>query len=308
MKKGLMVVLALALLVLSACGGQTKTVELQPFIGGNQGVVVGFEGLRKEVFDSGEDPFDVTVKLENRGETLVAKNDVRVKLSGIRPQEFNKVEGDLIKNSQDDLVQVRKQDNTVFPGTPVFVDFTGLNHVTPITGSSLAFPLRAEVCYLYKTMAVSKVCVRENLLNPKEGGICEINEAKPLFNSGAPVKIENFKETAVGSDKIRFTFDVRHVGSGSVYEKGGRCEIERQKNKVGVKVDTGLSGLTCTGLSESEGNAVKGVVTLFEGVKTIGCTQQISSLGDYEAPVKLEVEYDYNDAVTTEITVKHTGE
>lgn len=307
----LVVILAVVFLVVGCQAGSKKQVNLEtPFIGGSQGLALDFQDLRKEVFDGGRDPFDVIVKLDNKGESLVKKEDVQVKISGINPAEFSKGEAGLMLNAPDDVIEVRgAPQGSTLPGQQVFVEFTGLNHKGVISGASAQFPLRADVCYVYRTKTVSELCVRDNLLTPRAGGICEVNGDKQVFNSGAPVQVANFKEAARAKDKIGFTFEIKNAGAGSVFQRNSICNrIDRKnENRVYVIVQTGLDGLQCTGL-ETSGKGAEGFVTLYDSSKIVSCSQTISSRSDYEQLVNIETIYDYEQTVQSTITVKSSGE
>lgn len=309
--KRYLVIAIITLFFLAACKGEEKPVDLQnPFLGGATGLVFDFQNVRKDVFDGGRDPFDIVVKIENKGESHVPKNKVRVKLSGINPAEFGKLEEQLVKSPDDDVLGTTKDpQGAVLSSPPAFVEFTELNHFSPIVGAKVDFTLRADVCYKYKTQAVSKVCVRSNILNPEEGGLCEINEQKAVFNSGSPVQVANLVESARAKDKIGFVFEVRKEGPGDLFEKDSTCDrAQRNKeDKVFVKVDTKLAGVSCTGLTSS-GSVAQGFVTLFENTKLVSCTQPITSRTNFEQLISVEVEYDYEDFRQTTITVKSSGE
>ncbi len=302
------------LILLAGCAGGAKKGEkldlTTPFVGGTTGIVADFVDLRTDVFDGGRDPFDVIVKLENRGETDVLANRVHVKLSGINPAEFGKLEEDLRKSPDDDVIGMRKDaQGNILPSTPAFVEFTGLNHFSPISGAQVAFPLRADVCYTYAADAVSKLCIRSNILTPEAGGICEINEDKPVFNSGSPVQIGAVKETAGAKDKIRFSFEISNAGTGEIFERGSSCDrsTRAKENRVYVIIDTGMPGLSCTGLTTSRTKA-EGFTTLFEGKKVVSCTQTVTSRTDFEQQISIKAVYDYEEFKQTQITVKSSGE
>jgi hypothetical protein len=309
MKKYAIALFICALLFLMGCeGGEgEEPVAGAPFLGGTNGILVNFENSPPpEVFDGGDFPFDVIVKLKNSGEWDVPKEKVRVKLSGIRAEQFGLIESDLTKNSPDDLPK-RQRDATgkLLESPPVFVEFNNLNHAETITGSELTYPIRANVCYRYGTEAVSKLCVRENILNPQTGGVCTINEDKTVYNSGAPVQVSDFSESARASDKVGFSFTVGHQGTGDLYEQDTLCNKERTfEDKVYVKVDIGMPGLSCSGL----GGGIEGPVKLFGGSKPITCTVTIPSPSDYELPVTITLGYDYEVGQSTQILVKHSGE
>lgn len=313
MKKTILATLFLLILISCSSGGTKKPTAVtldSPFIGGTAGLQFSFQDLRKEVFDGNTDPFDVVVKVENKGETLVAKDKLRVKLSGINPAEFGKTESDLVKIGTDDSVENRKStQGTTLTSQPTFVEFNGLSHKNSIAGATIQYTLRADACYLYRTRAVSKVCVLENILNPTGTRLCEINADKPVHNSGAPVQISNLKESGRAKDKIGFTFDVRNVGGGAIFERGQNCnrDVRANEGKVYVTVSTGLTGLHCSGLEAISGG-VGGYVTLYDGLKTVSCTQTVSTNTDFEQLVNIEASYDYEQSIQTQITVKSSGE
>lgn len=307
-----LIILAIAVLLIGCEQGEDKSINLgqNPFAGGTQGLAMGFQDFRGEVFDGGLDPFDIIVRLENEGETLVPKDKVRVTISGINPTEFGKSEADLTKRAPDDIIEQRKDSQgNILPGPPTFVEFTEFNHKKQLTGASAQFTIRADACYLYRTKAVSKLCIREDLLTPDEGGICEINEVKTAYNSGAPVHIQNLKESTRSKDKIGFTFEVANVGTGDLFERNSNCDREdrRKEDKVYLIIDTGLSGLQCTGLNPTASGA-EGWATLYGGRKIISCSQHISNKADYEQLLNIEAIYDYEQDIQNTITVKNAGE
>ncbi|MEM4282239.1 MAG: hypothetical protein QW559_01780 [Candidatus Woesearchaeota archaeon] len=299
-----LLLLSLLLFVLVACKPvKEKTPERTPFLGGTTGLSIEFVDFRSEVFDGGGDFFDVTVRLQNKGEWTVSKDKVRVKLFGINPSEFGVLEEQLVGRPTEDLPE-RKRDlsGSIIESLPVTVEFKNLNYKSRLAGASLTFPLAASVCYNYGTKAESLLCVRKNILNPEAGGLCEINEAKTVFNSGAPIQIENLRETARTSDKIGFSFDIVKKGEGKVFASGSNC---LEENKVSVTVDAGLGEISCTGLTTS-GTVASGTVTLFDGKKSISCTQQVKP-ADFEQRLTITASYDFEGVKQTSLTVKRSG-
>jgi len=313
MRKIAIIFICIALLALAGCPKEEGTeVSLQPFIGGTQGLAISFEANAPptEIFDGGFSPFDVTVRLENKGEFDVDRKNARVQISGIRAQEFNLLDEDFIKQPDEDLSAVfTDPTGTLIQGNPVFVEFKDFNHVGFIDAASIPFTIAADVCYGYGTTAVSKLCVRRSILNPEEGGLCEINENKPVFSSGAPVQISGFRESARSSDKISFSFDINHAGTGNVFERESRCDtsLRRYQERVHIRVETKISGLSCSGLESKSGGVAEGFTTVFGGSKTVTCTQEVPSQ-DFESPVTIKLTYDYSDRIDTQINVRSSGE
>ena len=311
MQKVLITILIVVLFVIASCKSEEQPIDLKnPFVGGTVGINVDFQNLRKEIFDGGRDPFEIVVKLENKGEADVPKNKVSVKLSGFNPAVLGRVEEQLVRTPSDDLLSTKKDiQGNVLASPPVPVEFDGLNYLSSIVGATSEIKLLASVCYGYKTVGVSKLCVRSNILSPSAGGLCEINENKMLFSSSAPVQLVNFVESAYGKDKVGFNFDVKSVGQGNVYSIDSGCVagVRAQENKVFVKINTQMSGLSCTGL-KSTSNGVEGFISLFDGSQTISCKQQINTKTDFEQVVNIEATYDYEDTKQETIPVKISGE
>ena len=113
-------------------------------------------------------------------------------------------------------------------------------------------------------------------------------------------------ESARAKDKVGFTFKIVHSGTGNIYmlKSGDRCDetIRTDMNKVHVKVDTGLNGLSCSGLE----SGVEVDVILHNGEKLVTCTQDLEGL-DFEFPLIVELTYDYEQFVETSLTVKKSG-
>ena len=223
--------------------GEEVTIE-NPFIGGTQGIEANFENLRADVRDQGQDPFDVIIKLENKGESDITANKIKVKLTGINPAEFGKTQADLTKTSPDDSISQKKTpEGDITPGPPLFIEFIGLNYQPKISGTQITFPLKADICYNYKTNAVGKLCVRRDILKPEKEGVCEVTGDKTVYSSSAPLQIANLKESARAKNKIGFTFEIINAGDGSTYKKDTACDkTDRQnENRAFVRVETNLA-------------------------------------------------------------------
>src|SRR3989344_5346516 len=279
-KKLIFIALTLSLLVLvSACqrgGSQSVGVAPKtPFLGGSTGLVIEFEkgSPPEEVTDKGTFDFNAIVKLRNDGEFDLTKDKVKVDLIGILPQDFGATPEELNdKNPADDTTS-RKRDSegNIVEGVTTFVTFPNeaetLNFPGTLSGNQ-EFTFRADVCYLYQTKAVATLCVLRDLINIRDDAICDPSESKSVFSSGAPMHIANFRQSTLGKDKIGFSFDVIHRGNGIVYKSGsadaadadcpkGASERRSKENRVKITVNTGLSGLRCSGLDgETTGHVI----------------------------------------------------
>ncbi len=301
--------IALLLMVIAGCGkGESKGTSTisDPFIGGTTGILLSFEqdAPPAEVFDGGDYPFDVVVKLKNEGEYKAVKADAVLTVSGILASEFNKVESDFRKNPSEDIEGKSKDSaNNVQEGLPVFVEFTDLNHAGALSGN-IPYTIRADVCYKYGTTVLSQICVKKNNLDNTEG-VCTVNEDKKVFNSGAPVQVTGVKESQRAKDKISFTFTISHKGNGDIFQQGSRCDTSSRsfEDKIWVEVDSGIPGLECSGLRD--GTATTGYVSLYGADKPITCTQTVATNSDFAKPVNIKLTYDYKDSIETTVLVKH---
>jgi hypothetical protein len=312
-KRILLIAGVLLTILLAGCGTQSgEDATLPQFIGGTEGVVITFEANQppSETFDGGFSPFDVVVRLENKGEEDVASGDAKIKITGVLAPQFNLKPGDLEQTVDEDLDGLH-QDPTgkVVPGNFVFAEFTDFNHVSLIAGNALDFPLKAQVCYKYATTASTLLCSREDNLNPEPNGICEVSGSKPIANSGGPVQISNVVQTARSKDSVTISFDITHPGDGKMFKMGNLCTAERQyEDSVDITVETRVSGLSCSGLDSTGTGVVEGEVKTFGQTRTVTCTQKFTKPVDAVVPVTIIAEYDYQETAETSIKVKSSGE
>lgn len=298
----------LLILGLTGCDKKEETTETtieNPFIGGVNGLEANFENLRADVRDQGQDPFDIILKLENNGEQNIEVNKVKVTLSGINPTEFSITQSDLTKRTTEESISRKKTtEGDITPSAPAFIEYTGINYKGKITGTQMIFPLKADICYNYKTNAVGKLCVRSNALTSEEG-VCTVTGEKTIYSSGSPVQIANLKENARAKNKVGFTFEIINAGDGSLYKTGENCDQSKRENenKVHVKVESNLAGLNCVGLTNTGTGITEGYVTMYAGTKIISCSQE-TPVNDFEQVIKITAEYDYEISKTESIIVK----
>ncbi len=316
MKK--IIALIVLMLLIVGCDGQQTDDKTSTggsgvaFIGGDKGLDIKFNtgAPPEEVYDVNY-PFNINVRLENVGETDIPGNEAIVRIKGIFPQDYNVIATDLVKKNVNELrgASLDPQGNPLV-GSIDGVEFVNLQANT-ITGT--IYPtILAEVCYPYATKAVAQICILEDLLGSTrktgETALCEVNDDKETQNSGAPVKVTNVKQSAIGKDKISLSFDVEHVGEGALYKRGVACEPTLQnKNRVTIKVDSNIVGgqMICTGLQGTEGS-----IELYGNSgnekRNIVCTQTLPTRIDSEKQIKIDLEYAYEDKVQTKIAVRHT--
>lgn len=300
------------LLILVACSGGEQSTGAT-FVGGSKGLTLQFlqDAPPAEVFDGGKFPFTINVQLANEGEwDVLSGQSVIVTLLGLQASDFGKSTTDFTKTAPQQLLGMKKDvQGNVLQGSVANIDFSGLNYQKALPGDFTMF-LRANVCYDYGTKAVSSLCVKKNLLG-LDNTICQVNGDKSVENSGAPVHVSAVKEAQAGTDQVRYSFVIRHVGQGTVHEKGSKCSEDiLKKNRVYFKVDLGLTDLPqCDGLQDQKGDPKignEGYVTLFSNERQISCSQKLpTDRSDFVKPTQITVEYEYTEGITRQLIVKH---
>ncbi|MBW3023271.1 hypothetical protein KY308_04155 [Candidatus Woesearchaeota archaeon] len=306
------VLIVTALFVLSSCAQQETTGGGgTTFIGGTEGLALEFlpEAPPNDVFDGGKFPFTVNLRLTNVGEWEIPNGaQIVAEISGIDPADFSLTPAALKKNPPQGMLPARLDPNgDVIDGDILVMDFPGFNYKNTLYGDVSA-TIKADVCYSYGTKFVSTMCIKKDL-SSKDDSVCTVTESKDTANSAAPVQITSFKEAQGGTDKVILTFLIEHVGEGDIFEKGSQCaDVLEKKNKVYLKLNTGMAGLVCSGLQTQAGQPTsgsEGYVVLYGDQRQISCTQPTGGQGDFEKTISATLEYDYNQFIKKLITIKH---
>lgn len=324
------------LFLIAACdgGGDISTgAPTTPFIGGSQGLVIGFlaGSPPSEVTDGDTFPFNVIVKVKNVGEFNLDKKEVNVSLIGISPSDFDVTSNNIVgKIPEDDPVgRQRDSEGNIIESVETFVEFpqegkTEFNFKGDVTGNTI-FIFRADVCYKYNTDVLSEICVLENQIDVADDAVCDPSESKKVFSSASPIGVTALRQSVVGKDKLQFSFDIVHNGQGDVFKVDEStphpdCPKDpstrrRSENKVNVTVDTGLTTtaankLKCVGLTTGDSGAglsiASGAVILVEGKRTITCTQGLETpRSDFKKNLDINLTFNYLDSVDKEVLVKH---
>ncbi len=309
----------LVLFAVSGCQGKGAAVDTTiPFIGGSNGLLAEFvSGAPPDfVFDNGNYPFGISVRLENVGESGVAAEEGYVEIVGINPTDFGLAgQADLRRNFPAPIEGARKNfDGTVIPGSQALVEFGELRYLPDLHGNTDA-RVRANICYNYRTQTSTKICVKGDLLRDISGeDVCVVNEQKSPQNSGGPLHIIELLEAPVGTDKIQLTFKIAHTGEdqGNFYAiSASRCDnaiTNPQKNVVFVDVKSDINGRMprCDGLEMPSPDRASGYVRLFDGqLRIITCTLDISGIeSTFEDLFEVDLEYKYEQSIEKRLEIR----
>lgn len=317
MAKKEMVLLSVVLLVsLSLMGsmgcddtGEDNTGITTPFLEGTNGILLSFvtEAPPNEVYDSGNYPFDIVVQLTNDGEYDVPADKALVRIMGIDPADFGKGVSELSLRPSEDLLGSYKEESTgnLIKGTTTTVEFTNFNYKGKIAGN-MQMPIYADICYTYGTKVISQLCIKKDPTDTSSK-ICTVEEDKIVYSSRAPVQVETFHQALRSRNSVGFTFSIVKKGNGNVFTKESTCNTEgiMYENKVWVEVIVPeMSGLKCTGLTG--GTDSTGFVTLYDGERTISCTQPAPTENDYVKNIEINLVYDYREDINKVLLIKHT--
>ena len=321
-RRGLLALIGvISLFFIVGCGGGGDEISLKdtPFIGGSKGLELKFlDGAPPDEITDVSFPFQAVVSIKNVGEHDIAKNQVRVDLSGILASDFGSAAITNIQPADDPSSRKKDSEGNIIEAVETFATI-------PQAGSNLQlgsgkilgntkFTFRADVCYQYETNAIGSVCVLSNMIDIDNDAICSPKGSRPISSSGSPIRVTSFRQSIVGEHKIQFSFDIAHSGTGNIFQQelaATGCPKDAsskrtRENRVKVTVNTGISGtLTCVGIGTGTGSVSSNVV-LSDGKRTITCTQDVPA-SDFERNVDIKLEFNYHDSIDKEVLAKKLG-
>src|SRR3989338_6914972 len=326
------------ILLVSSCkksGAATGGAPRTPYLGGSSGLTINFEegSPPPEVTDTESFGFNAIIRLKNDGEHKITRDNVKVNLVGFDPADFGQTFDELKDAEPQDDLDARKRDaeGNIVDGTTTYVTFpkSGGDFIPTKFPGNTPFTFRADVCYNYETLAISKLCILRDMINIRDDSICTPSgtgtSCRAVYSSSGPVQVQNFRQTVVGKDAISFSFDIVHTGNADVFwsrdertpasgfdsacprAAKARREIE---NNVGVEIteipaDPIFSNLKCGGFDNN--NA--GVVRMINNKRTIVCTVDlVQDRLDLEKTVGIQLKYNILDNEEMEVLVKHLAE
>jgi major membrane immunogen (membrane-anchored lipoprotein) len=305
MKKVLIALLLISLVFIFGCGKEDKTSG-GVFIGGTKGLDISFveDQPPEEVLDDNQEEFDITLLLENVGEYDIPKGKIISTLQGINKDAFSMVS--LSKVSDFDLAGKQKLPDRVLEGDQEELRFDYAKYKYDLD-ANFNLELRADVCYEYRTKAVSNICLKKEPTKRGTGDLCEIDKDDVgVDNSAAPVHVKLVRQRRSAINEIKFIFDIEKEGSADVYEPGtfnNVCDEQRDKlDKIRVEVTSPAKlNIKCSKLNDSP----KGIVKLISGKKTITCTINTANLQDiaYLERLNIYLDYSYKDSTTRDLVV-----
>lgn len=303
MKKILISLTILAVLIaLTGCGDEEITVGDSPFEGGDDGLTAEFEpmgiveGGIYSIFDNEEFPIELILK--NKGEENVAVGDVEVTIYGVLLSDFSGIPSGTVTNNE----AIDKVSDLNPDGGEVIIDFTSgsedAKYIQALPGTFYDVNIFANYVYKYKTFAsVPNVCFKEDLRDKR---ICEVEEIKDVFVSGAPIQVTHVEENSAGPGIVALEFDIENVGGGQAATPNGEFDTRYDQVIYAITPASEVANWKCT--SSGRENEAR----LVDEKATIRC-KLVNTLEEdalYTKAIGLEISYDYRDIIQETIRIE----
>lgn len=315
-KKILASLLVFSIMFIAAqCGTTQPTNTGGTFSGGTNGVKVSFKDTMVSEFQQ-SDSVPVNVVLTNKGENGLNAGDAKVKLFGLNLVNFGLTSAGLYKGTSGELKGV----SSINPeGSEQEVSFGNMKYNQQVLGNDVTFslatnnPLRAKVCYPYKTNSLSNVCIKSEALGRAVTGSCSLDGEKLAKGdvSSAPIQITSITEKTRGSDQVQFNIKIENKGDGDVYSINSNCEeLDKDsikaldnKNKITYEIVAPIN-VKC-----GSAEASKGEITLIAGDKgatsyTLTCWEKVTDI--YSDQLSIKLSYMYISQTTKDIKIYKT--
>lgn len=278
-----------------------------PYIGGTKGVIAEFEQMgvysdesnMEEIYEGEKFPIEITLK--NKGEDDVGIGNATVSLAGINLADFTGIDdGDVTPDDgiTTNTVLIEKISEYNKDGGEVTIDFTSgaddAVYIVPLPGYSYDISVFAIVDYRYKTYsAVPKVCFKGD---PADKTVCNVDEVKDVYSSGAPIQVVKAEEKKAGVGKIAVEFSIENTGTGRVTKPGTAYDSRYDQLSYSVSDPTEWECKSAGKINEAR---------LSDGKATIVCrlsgTLDRSDL--YTKELDLTLEYDYKEIMHKQLRV-----
>jgi hypothetical protein len=324
--------LGIVILTLAGCVGKistrTSTQELGGFLGGDEGLVIKvLEGAPPKVIqDKGLTPFTFLLTLENAGEARVGAGTdnplVIARLLGIQQKNFGLTQETAAKRFDGSLEKARRNiDGTISPGEITDFAFENMSYFGAVP-DSMAFTIRAEVCYDYESFATTKFCMKKDIFeSAQDSTICMLKGPRDVGNSGAPLHVTSVDEAPMAPNQIQLNFNIEHYGHGVYFARNEPADdydacvfsdTDPNIYKIEVTVEPvqqDTYSLNCLRLDEKlEGGGVRGVIrTVTDAPTSVSCfITRTKDTGQrvYEDLLNIKLRYRYGEFVEVPILVQ----
>ncbi|MBR9691737.1 hypothetical protein GOV06_03030 [Candidatus Woesearchaeota archaeon] len=300
-KKYLAIAIITTLILITGCGEEEAVTGPSPYIGGIKGLVAEFEPLGIEesgiytVFE--DESFPIQIILKNKGEHDLAPGDSSITIHGIPLADFTGISSGTLSNTE----EIEKISELNEEGGEKIIDFgQNVKYNQVIPGTFYDVNIFASYTYAYKTYAsIPNVCFKENL---RDDRVCEVDESKKVYSSGAPIQVESVAEKPAGAGLISLEFKIENVGGGRATIPGK--DFSSQYNQLAYTIEpvTERGKWTCTAAGrENEARLINDKATIRCRLK-----DPLEKDALYTKAIGLTLSYDYRDLIQETVRIKRT--
>ncbi|MCH8519270.1 MAG: hypothetical protein LAT82_00760 [Nanoarchaeota archaeon] len=290
--------------------------QMEQFRGGASFVEYSLEpgSPPQVVYDAGTTPFDIILKVENKGEWDIEPNSFRVMLEGFSDSQRwgNSTLTNFVIANQligyDSLYNI--------DGDFEYISFTNLEYKDELNQNSFTHNYIIRACHPYGTKVAFTACVDNEARRSLRDGdlrLCDGFSNREFSVSSGPIGVSQIEQQIVnGRLRLIFTIDHRMPNNeeltlfapGSMNEM---CRVQEGVSQTQVRnavqlslVDSVVGEFSCSG---------EGKVTFPSGVtqRRVTCETDISNLEQQEVPMLLNIEYDILKNMRNSIRVERSN-
>jgi len=304
MKKSVFV---LFLLLVVSCTSPGKTSDKQvvtEFRSGTEGLSMSFMPNLPPSRLYGRDPFNVMLKLENKGTSTILPNFGTVYLSGF---DTNIITG--ISTSGKEIPKLEGRSQYVSQGAVDMINFNGFINLEGLADKYTPTIL-ATACYGYTTDVSAQVCIDPDPFSPTTVQKVCTPAAVATGSQGAPIAVSNII-VSPSPGKTRFEIVVQNSGSGNVFLVSSLEQCSPYSKGLSFSEldyvlieDVSISGLdilqSCKPLSNSK------LLRLNNGKASLFCELTNIKGNAYLTPLTMSLNYGYRQSISTKVEIRQS--
>ena len=300
-KKHIAIILLITAIIIAGCDDEEAPTGPSPYIGGNKGLIAEFEPMGIEesgiytIFE--DETFPIQVILKNKGEHNLGLGDVEITIHGIPLIDFTGISSQTLQNA----IKIEGVSELNEEGGEEIINFgQEVRYAQEVPGTFYDANIFASYTYRYKTYAsVPKVCFKENLRDER---VCEVDESKEVYSSGAPIQVKSARERPAGAGLISLEFEIENVGGGK--STLPNQDFSPQYNQLAYTLEPAneRNKWTCTAAGREN------QARLIDDKATIRCRLKAPLAADtlYTKAIGLTLSYDYRDILQETVRIKKT--
>jgi len=313
MKRGVVIALVCAMLLLTSCGQQDNrqntpqddAARLQILKTGVQGVQTRIlpNYLPPIIYDS--NPITMAVEVYNKGNYPLQPQDCYVKVMGFDPN--------IIRGSFNRIAPCSEGQGTLdgrelynVEGTFNHIEFDSTDITLPQGLREHSPTLNILTCYNYETVAQNDVCLDPLFYDiTPEQKACIPQDIGMAGGEGGPVGVDFIGVDMIGGKAI-FEINVRNYGSGRVLSPNTDIRTCGTGGLTVQDFNRVQYSVSLPGGNVPDCKPRDGFVRMNNGLGKILCTAQIPSGSAYKTPITIDLDYGYIESLQQPIRIVQT--